>query len=287
MKKNFVFFGTPKFAAVILEKLIQAGFVPSAVVCNPDRPVGRKKVVTPPPVKKSVMGQVSSVKSKIQVLQPEKLDEGFKFQVSSFKSDFFVVSAYAKIIPKEFLDIPPLGTIGVHPSLLPKHRGASPIQETILRGDKETGVTLYLLDEKVDHGPILANRKLQIANSDSYEILAKKLAKLGGDLLVETLPKFLAGEIKPQAQDESEATYTKKFTTEDAFVSEVDLDRAISGDSSGLAISIERKIRAFDPEPGVWTIRNGKRTKLLGATLENGKLILKKIQIEGKKPTMV
>ena len=268
------FFGTPDFAAVILEKLIESGFLPALVVCNPDRPVGRKKIITPPPVKSLIMEHKTW---NINILQPEKLDKDFMLQVSSFMPDVFIVAAYAKIIPKEILELPLFGTIGVHPSLLPEYRGSSPIQSVILNGETKTGVTLFLADEKVDHGKILSDIRYRISNGETYETLMKKLAELGGDLLVETLPKFLRGEITSLPQDESRATYTKKFKTEDGYV---DLEK----DKPEI---IERKIRALNPEPGVWTMMNNKRTKLLEAELVDGKLKLTKIQVEGKKPQIV
>ncbi len=295
-KPNFVFFGTPEFAKIILEKLITAGMLPAAVVCNPDRPVGRKKIITPPPTKSLILKHETW---NIKILQPEKLDDSFKFQVSSFKPDFAIVAAYAKIIPKEILKIPRLGIIGVHPSLLPKYRGPSPIQAAILKGDEETGVTLYLLDEKVDHGPLASSVRCQVSSKDTCEILMRKLADAGGKLLVETIPMFLAGEIKPEPQNEAEATYTKKFTTDDAFVSEGDLSEAVNGSGPERASAIERKIRALNPEPGVWTMKagkprtesstfvRGKRVKLLAAEIQNGRLILKRIQEEGGQPKVI
>ncbi len=280
---NYIFFGTPEFASVVLDKLIGSGFIPKAVVCNPDRPVGRKKVVTPPPVKSLIMRHETW---NIEILQPEKLDAGFRFQVSGFNPDFFIVAAYAKIVPKEILEIPRLGTIGVHPSLLPKYRGPSPIQAAILSGDEETGVTLLLLDEKIDHGPIVSSVKCQTSSKDSYKTLAEKLAELAGELLIETIPKFLAGEIKPTPQDESCATYTKKFNAEDAFINPDALKMALA-DGGTAAVEIDRKIRALNPEPGVWTTQNGKRLKLLEATIESGKLVIKKIQVDGEKPKVL
>jgi len=281
---KFVFFGSPEFAATVLEKLIEAGFMPAAVVCNPDRPIGRKKIITPPPVKQSVKRQ--EFRNKITILQPEELDEDVKRQLLSVKPEFGIVAAYAKIISKEIIEIFPRGLIGVHPSLLPKYRGATPIQSAILEGEDKTGITIYLLDEKVDHGPILAQRELAISPppADNFVILIRELAKLGGKLLVETLPNFLAGEITSKPQSEPYASYTKKFTTEDAFVDPRDLEEATSGRDPKKAVAIDRKIRALNPEPGTWTIQNGKRVKLLEATLKNGKLVLKKIQTEGKKP---
>jgi methionyl-tRNA formyltransferase len=211
----------------------------------------------------------------VPVLQPEKLDKDFIAQISNLNPDIFIVAAYSKIIPQEILDIPELGTIGVHPSLLPKYRGASPIQFAILNGEEKTGTTLYLMDAKMDNGQILATGSLPLATSDNYESLIKKLAEMSGDLLVKTLPKFANGEINPLPQNDSEATFTRKFKTEDGFV---DLEK-------DNPIEIERKVRALNPEPGVFTIKDNKRMKILEAELDdNNKLILKKIQFEGKKP---
>jgi methionyl-tRNA formyltransferase len=283
MEQNnkYIFFGTPEFAAIILEKLIEAGFAPTALICNPDRPVGRKKIITAPPTK------ILAQKHGITVWQPEGLKiENWKLKIEELGGiDFAVVAAYSQIIPKNILDVLPAKFMGVHPSLLPRHRGASPIQSAILEGDEVTGVTLYLLDEKMDHGPILAGREFSISNF-KFSILQTKLAEMAGNMLVETLPKFMKGEIKPQVQNEKYATYTKKFTTDDAFV---DLEKDDP-------VIIERKVRALNPEPGVWTLRpldvardkqaqgKLKRMKILEAELKDGKLVLKKIQFEGKKP---
>ncbi len=283
---NYVFFGTPEFAAIILEKLVGATMPPTAVVCNPDRPVGRKKIITSPPTK------VLAQKSNITALQPEKLDADFVRQIRELQPDFAVVAAYAKIIPKEIIGVFPKGVVGVHPSSLPKYRGASPIQSAILSGEKETGVTLYLLDEKMDHGPILTTNDLRLTTNDTYETLLNKLAELGGKLLVEILPKFIKGEVRPRVQNEAEATFTKKFTTEDGFISESDLQSALGGNLEKTT-TIDRKIRALNPEPGVWTLTHDKRIttddkekriKLLEAKIENGRLVLKKIQEGGGKP---
>lgn len=279
---KFVFFGTPEFAAVVLGKLVSAGFIPEAVVCNPDRPVGRKKIITPPAVKQLI----ANGKLPIEILQPENINT-ISDKLSDIRPDVFIVAAYAKILPKEIIGIPKLGTIGVHPSLLPKYRGASPIQSAILSGEKETGVTLYLLDEKMDNGPILANSKWLIANGTDYETLEKKLAEMGGDLLAETLPKFTAGEITPKPQNDSEATFTKKFSTQDGFVDEKELEKALSGGNPETAGAIYRKILALTPEPGVWTLKDGKRVKLLKAELKDDKLVLKVVQTEGQKPIRV
>jgi methionyl-tRNA formyltransferase len=199
--------------------------------------------------------------------------------LKSLGADFFLVASFAKILKKEIIEIPLKGTIGVHPSLLPKYRGASPIQSAILNDEKETGTTLFLIDEKVDHGPIINHKSLIINYKDNYLTLEEKLAKLSAKLAVETLPKYLAGEIQLKIQDESQATYTKKFKTEDA---EVDWEKDNPRD-------VWLKIRALNPEPGAFTIlnlKNGKqlRLKLLEAEYQDGELELKKVQPEGKKP---
>ena len=275
---KYFFFGTPKFSAAVLKKLIDGGMPPSGVVSNPDRPAGRKKIITSPPTK------VLALEHGIPVYQPEKLSkleiENWKLEIG--EPEFAVVAAYAKIIPREVINAFPKGIIGVHPSLLPKYRGASPIQSAILNGDKETGVTLYQMDEKIDHGDILVNDKFQMTNSKiTYEELEERLAELAGDLLVKILPDFAESGIKPAAQDESRATFTKKFSTQDGFV---DLDK----DDPAI---IYRKVRALNPEPGVWTMKGDKRMKILKAELDSSaggsKLKLKEIQYEGGKPQIL
>lgn len=276
MIMDYIFFGTPEFAAIILERLFKAGRPPVLTVCNPDRPAGRKKIITVPPAK------IIARKYGIPVAQPENLKDKNCLPAA----DFAVAAAYSLIIPEKILGMFRLGVVGVHPSLLPRYRGPSPIQSAILNGETETGVTLYLMDEKVDHGPIFAQRELELPISNfQFPILSQKLAELSGDLLEETLPKFISGRIVPAVQDEERATYTKKFKTEDGFV---DLGK----DAVDL---VERKIRALNPEPGVWTrarentrlceiAKTGKRVKLLAAELIDRKLKLVKIQIEGEKP---
>lgn len=241
---NYVFFGgkESRFAQIILDRLTTAGFPPIAAIRDARAPLDIK-------------------------------------YLTSLKADFFLVASFAKILKKEVIAIPPKGTVGVHPSLLPKYRGASPIQSVLLDGEKETGTTLFLIDEKVDHGPTISSIKCQVSSEDNYTSLEEKLAKLSAELAVATLPKWLIGEIAPQIQDEAQATFTKKFKTEDA---EVNLK---TDDPK----TIWLKIRALNPEPGAYTIlklKNEKslRLKLLDATYENEKLTLTKVQPEGKKP---
>ena len=274
---KFIFFGTPKFASIVLEELIASDYVPIAVICNPDRPVGRKKTVTPPPVK------ILAKKHGIQILQPETLTD-YQLSAASYKPNLAIVASYSKILPKEIMESFPLGAIGVHPSLLPKYRGASPIQTVILNGETETGVTLFLMDEKVDRGPVITQEKIKIDADEAYPELHDRLATLGGKLLVKILPDFLKEKLKPQEQNHAEATMTKKFKTEDGFVAPELLKQAQEGGGE-IAREIFNKIRALGAEPGVWTITKEKRMRIRAAHLESdGRLKITVIQAEGKKP---
>jgi methionyl-tRNA formyltransferase len=263
---RYAFFGTPRFAAIILEELIKAGMPPALVVTNPDRPAGRKKIMTSPPAK--LVAQSAG----IPVWQPEKLDSAAEELKGDW--DFFVVAAYAKILKDNILAKPRHGTLGIHPSLLPKYRGASPIQSAILAGEPETGVAIYILDEAVDHGPVLAQTKLELNPETDYLELEELLARAGGRLLAEAAPKYLDGEIKPVPQNHAEATFTKKFETTDGFVD-------LTKDAPEI---IYRKIKALNPEPGVYAIINSIRTKLLDAKLADGKIQITKIQEAGSTP---
>lgn len=286
---KYIFFGTPEFATIILEKLIKADFIPEAVICNSDKPVGRKKIITFQPIKQSIKHQAPKVRNRIKIFQSEKLDLNIKNQILKIKPDFFIVAAYSNILPKEILEIPQLGTIGVHPSLLPKYRGPSPIQTTILNGDNETGTTLYLMNEGLDSGNIIANNKYQALGNDNYKSLMKKLAKLSADLLIKILPNFLNNEIAPQLQDKKQVTYTKKFQTKNGYIEFENLKKA-QEKGGEIAIEIDRKIRALSPEPGIFTFKQicgkQKRVKLLEAKIINRKLKLIMIQFEGKKPML-
>jgi len=261
---KYVFFGTSEFSVTILEILYQNNFIPDLIITTPDRPKGRGLKLKPNPVK------IWAQKNNIKFIEPEKLTR-YVLPVTHY--DLFIIAAYGKIIPKEILEIPEGGTLNVHPSLLPKFRGPSPIQSFILSGEKETGVTIILADEKVDHGPIIAKSEIFNAESETYKELEEKLARLGGNLLVEVLPKFLNGEIKPQEQNHSEATFTKKITKEDGLI---DLEK----DPPEL---IERKIRALNPWPGVYTFINGKRLIITKAKLTDSGLKILYIKPEGKK----
>ncbi len=246
MNYKILFAGSGEFGAAILEKLTESEFKPVALVTQPNKPVGRKQIPSPSRAKKIAL------EFDFKILEPKNLknDEAEKM-IKSFEPDLLVVADYGKIIPKNILDIPRFGAINIHPSLLPRHRGATPIQSTILEGDKETGVTIILMDEQVDHGAIIASHKFEIENLKiGYGELLKKLAEMGGDLLLETLPKWLSGEIGPIPQDESKATYTKILTREDG---KIDWQKS--------AKEIDRQIRAFEEWPGTWSEwKDGKKT---------------------------
>lgn len=234
---NIIFFGTPQFSTVLLEALVEAHMPPVVVITAPDKPAGRGQLLTSPSVKKYADAH------HIPVLQPKKLkDEQFLKTLQEYKADVFVIAAYGKILPAALLDLPPKGTINVHPSLLPRHRGPSPIQGALLAGDSTTGVTLMLTDTEMDHGPIISSAQFQIPDSHiTYMQLHDILASLGGTLLVKTLPKWIAGEIQAQEQDHQKATYTKLLTKEDGHI-----------DWTKSAENIDRMVRALNPWPGTW-----------------------------------
>ncbi len=271
---RYIFFGSPEFATIFLETAVSRGFLPVAVVCNPDRPVGRKKTITPPPVK------VLAQKHFIPVYQPANKTElsALVSQLKTLAADIFVVAAYANIIPESVLVASQKGVIGIHPSLLPKYRGATPIQSALLDGEQYTGTSLYEMDAKVDHGPIIAQRKLPIDANETYLTLEAKLARLGAELFIENAEQYVSGALKPVEQDHALATLTKKFETKDA---EVDF-------KNEKPISIYRKIQALNPEPGVFTFSfpgyEGKRVKLLAASYRDELVRITQIQPDGKKP---
>ncbi|MBI1888955.1 MAG: methionyl-tRNA formyltransferase, partial [Candidatus Spechtbacteria bacterium] len=186
---KIVFFGTPEFGRIILERLIEANYKPILIVTAPDKPVGRKQKLTPSPVK------VLAGQHKIPILQPQKLSKNTIYDIQHTNPGLFVVAAYGKIIPKKILAMPKYGALNVHPSLLPRWRGPSPIQYAILNSDKEAGITIMLMDEKLDHGPLFANEKLKMKiEKFTAEELSSKLAELGAELLIKTIPQWVAGE---------------------------------------------------------------------------------------------
>lgn len=298
---NIVFFGTPEFGATILEGLIKAGYVPQLVVTRPDKPIGKNSIPQPSaPIQSGSAVARTASKYNIMLLKPLKLkDPDFISQLSTVGSRLFIVASYGKIIPQVVLDIPKLGNINVHGSLLPKYRGASPIQSAILEGEDQTGITIMLMDAEMDHGQVISQAALPIKPDNTFPSLSKKMAKLGADLLVKTIPKYIEWKtsgstisgkqlaissklfLPPKQQDHTQATFTKILTREDGFV---DLENLPSSDR------FERMTRAYYPWPGVWTriaissqpsapIKSGSAVSKIMKFLPG-----KMIQIEGKKP---
>lgn len=253
MKNNLkiVFIGTPDFGAIILEGLIKNEYSPVLVITEPDKPMGRKQVPTPLPVK------VSAEKYNLQISQPANI-ANCQMQIKELDPDLIIVASYGQIIPKKILDIPKHGCLNVHPSLLPKHRGSSPIQTAILNGDEKTGLTIMLMDEKVDHGSIVAQEETTIETNDTNETLRGKMTERAIALLTKTIPRWVNKEIKAKPQVESLATYTKTLSRENG---KIDWDKTSQ--------QIDRLIRAYSPWPGAFTFwqKNDKlmRIKILKA----------------------
>jgi methionyl-tRNA formyltransferase len=240
-----VFFGSPYFALPSLESLRDVGHTLGLVVSQPGKPVGRRGEVTDPPV-------AARAKSLgIQVFQPSTLkDDAAVARLSAAGADVFVVVAYGKILAQRVLDLPRLGCVNVHGSLLPRWRGASPVQASVLAGDAVTGVSIMKMEAGMDTGPVFTMRETRIGEEESAEELGARLALMGADALVETL-NFLEGEWGPVPQDESRATTCPKITREDARV-----------DWTRPAVELARRSRAFTPWPGLFTIRKNTRVKL-------------------------
>ncbi|MEK7208594.1 MAG: methionyl-tRNA formyltransferase [Patescibacteria group bacterium] len=205
MEIKFVFFGSDDFSIAVLDELKKAGLIPALVVTAPDRPKGRGLKLAPPQVK------AWSQENRIRCLQPEKLDSGLHSTLNAVRYTLFIVASYGLIVPQNVLDIPKHGTLNVHPSLLPKYRGPTPIESQILADEKEVGVTIMLMDEKMDHGPIVMQKKLTLEEIQNATKLQRRLAHLGGEMLSEAVPKWVKGKIEAKPQNHSQATYTKKF----------------------------------------------------------------------------
>jgi methionyl-tRNA formyltransferase len=286
-KIKVIFLGTPEFSVPILNSLIE-NYNVVAVVTQPDKKVGRKQEIVPAPIKKVALA------NEIEILQPESVTGNSEFirSVTELKPDLIVVAAYGFILPQEILDIPKFGVINVHASLLPKLRGASPIQSAIMNGDDKTGVTIMLVNQKMDEGDILSQAESEINNDETFPSLHDKLSILGTHLLIDTLPNYISGEIKSQKQDDSQASYCQLISKEDG---KIEWNKS--------AEEIERQVRALNPWPGTWTIWGNKKLKIISADISDvqdvresghvdndlvvkcGKegLKLKELQLEGKK----
>lgn len=268
-RHKLAFFGTFPLAEEVLNALEGAGFTPQLIVAGKDR-LDRKKNVIFSPEKAWALAR------NIPVLQPEKIDDAFLAELKNEEWDAFIVASYGKILPQSLLEIPKFGTINLHPSLLPKLRGPSPIRSAILNDEKEVGVSIMILDDKMDHGPLIGQKVVHVPEwPPKGTELDSLLAREGAELLAEVLPKFFSGEIKPQEQDHSKATYCKIFLKEDGEI-----------DMKADAYQNLLKIRAFDGWPGTFAFfdRNGEKIRvvIIDAHIENGKLVLDTVKPEGK-----
>jgi methionyl-tRNA formyltransferase len=285
-----VFMGTPDFAVPALERLISSEHRVAAVYAQPDKPAGRGRATSIPPVKR-VAGEHG-----LDIHQIHSFKEaGAVESLVDIAPDVIAVAAYGLILPPEVLAVPPFGCVNIHPSLLPRHRGPTPIPAAILAGDDRTGISIMLMDQGVDSGPVLAQRKIEIAPQDTTGTLTEKLSRAGADLLMQTLPRWLSRSITPQPQREEDATYTQLISKTDG-----EIDWRLP------AYQIWRQARAYNPWPGCYTTWKGKRLRINDALpmpgdrgepgrvlpLEKGEmavqtgegiLMLLTVQLEGKK----
>ncbi len=261
---RIIYFGTPAFSASFLQALLDDAFFDvAAVVCQPDEPVGRKKILTAPPTKTLFQERYSDR----PVFQPTKLkDPLFAERLAALNADAFVIVAYGRIIPQHILDLPKLSNVNVHPSLLPLWRGPSPMQAAIANGDTETGISVMLIDAEMDHGPILTQTHFSLTKEETLASLTERVVTLGAPLLINELKKLATGSATPQPQNHEHATFCKLLKKEDGVITK-----------THTAEEIERLIRAYTPWPGVRTtfvLEDGslQEVKLHAATVTSEKL---------------
>lgn len=246
MTARIVFMGTPDFAVPVLETLVRSPYEVVGVVTQPDKPKGRKQVLTPPPVKDA------AVRHGIPVLQPERLRQPEAVEaVLAWRPDLIVTAAYGQLVPAELLRAPRYGCVNVHASLLPKYRGGAPIHWAIIRGEKETGVTLMYMTERLDAGDIIAQRVVPIYEDDTVGSLHDRLKEAGACLLEETLPALLSGTVQAVPQDDSRATYAPNIRREDE---RIDWHRP--------AVDVYNLVRGLNPWPGAYTVFHGEQWKI-------------------------
>ena len=284
-KISIVFFGSSRFSVIVLDELMKLGHTPSLIITTPDKPQGRKLTLTPNVVKQWAINHNNTF------LDPAKLDstliERLKYCGSDEppaadtigKNQLHIVASYGKIIPSGVINIPQFGMLNIHPSLLPKYRGPSPLGTAILDDEKRTGVTIMKIDEQMDHGPIIAQIPVNITEWPIYEEFEELMARKGAQLLAETIPGWVDGDIVERPQDHSTATYTQKITKEDALIdiSDPQADRYQNF----------RKIQAYHEWPQAYfnTERRGQkiRVKITDATYAGDILTIKKVVPEGAK----
>src|SRR5437016_11817249 len=247
---HLVFCGTPQFAVPMLERLVDAGFAVDLVVTQPDRPRGRGMATAFSPVKQRAL------ELGLPIAQPERIknNDEFRGQLATLKPDAIIVVGYGRIIPQWMIELPPLGNINLHASLLPKYRGAAPIQWAIASGETVTGVTTMRIDAGLDTGDILLQKEIPIAPNDTAETLAPHLATVGADLMVDTLRGLAAGTMQPKPQDHSKATLAPILKKEDGLI-----------DFSRSAIETVNRWRGFQPWPGAYTKFRGKNLHIWAA----------------------
>lgn len=234
---KIIFMGTPAFSVPILEGLLEQGYDILAVVTQPDRPVGRKKIITPPPVKEAAL------KHDLLVLQPEKISGSPEMdQVIALAPDIIVTAAFGQFLPEKILEVPKFGAINVHASLLPKYRGGAPVHYSIIDGETETGVTIMEMVKKMDAGDILAQKAIPITKQDDVGTMFERLSIVGKELLLETLPKILANEVTPIPQDETKVTFSPNITREQEKI-----------DWHKTAEEIDNQVRGMRPWPTAFT----------------------------------
>jgi len=265
--KKIIFLGTPDVAVSVLNTLLDAGYEIPLVITSPDRPVGRKQVLTPTPVKKF------AEEKGLKVFQPEKLGAEALEEIQKSGAELGIVVAYGHIIPQIIINSLPKGFLNIHYSLLPEFRGASPVEQAILSGQEKTGTSIQKLIFKLDAGPIIAEEEFVLDNQITTPELKEKLTQISSELLIKILPDYLEGKIIPKEQDESRATHCKKILKSDGEINLSDPE-----DEKW------RKYRAYFGWPGIFYFdEECKRVKITEATFENEKFIIKKIIPEGKK----
>jgi len=274
MSIRIVFMGSPDFSLQSLSTLSAArDYQVVGVVTQPDRSSGRGRELKSPPVKTLALAL------SIPIIQPEKLrvPEAMS-QLQEWNPDLIVVAAFGQILKKDILDLPRYGCINVHASLLPRWRGAAPVNAAILAGDEETGVTIMQMDVGLDTGPMLAKKSIRISPDDTTDSVLRALSTLGADLLLETLPEYLAGNLKPISQPADGSTYAPMLKKEDGLL-----------DFTHSAVELERRVRAMNPWPGAWFEWNGNLLKVLRASAISGEKSLvsgSRFTVEGRPAVM-
>ncbi len=238
-----MFLGTSEFALPALQRLVESEYEIAGVYTQPDRPAGRGRHETPSPVKELALQHGLPVFQPPRMSAPDAVE-----QLKALRSDVMIAAAYGQILRQSVLDVPPLGVLNIHPSLLPRYRGASPVAAAILAGDEETGVTIMRMVLALDEGPILSQRRLPIDSHDTTGTLTERLSREGAGLLMDTLPAYAGGSLQPQPQDPSLASYVSMVKKEDGLT-----------DWTLPAVEIWRRVRAYNPWPGAFTHLDGAR----------------------------